>query len=65
MYYIKWAEKQASNMLNTKHRHAVFTIPEELRTYFYKRRELPKSMQDAVNGVILNYYKNKVKEIFK
>ena len=34
MYSINWAEKQSQNMLNVKHRHSVFTIPEELRNYF-------------------------------
>ena len=61
MYSIKWAEKQADSMLNVKHRHAVFTIPEELRNYFYKKRELLKELQDAAYGVISHYYKKKVK----
>ena len=54
-------EKQADNMLNVKHRHAVFTIPEELRNYFYKKCELLKELQDAIYGVISHYYKKKVK----
>lgn len=29
-YSLEWADKQASNRLKVKHRHAVFTIPEEL-----------------------------------
>jgi hypothetical protein len=47
-------------MLNITHRHAVFTIPEELRNYFYKKRELLKNLQDAVCGVLSNYYESKV-----
>ncbi|MBY0757042.1 transposase zinc-binding domain-containing protein [Clostridium sardiniense] len=35
MYSLKWSDKQVDNMLNVTHRHAVFTIPEELRNYFY------------------------------
>ena len=61
MYSIKWSEKQAENMLNVKHIHAVFTIPEELRNYFYKKRELLKELQDAAYGVVSHYYKKKVK----
>ena len=61
MYSIKWSEKQADNMLNVKHRHAVFTIPEELRNYFYKKRELLKALQDETYGVISHYYKEKIK----
>ncbi|WP_455544126.1 IS91 family transposase, partial [Intestinibacter sp.] len=61
MYSINWAEKQSQNMLNVKHRHAVFTIPEELRNYFYKKRKLIKDLQDAVYQVISYYYKTRVK----
>ena len=59
MYSIKWAEKQADNMLNVKHRHAVFTIPEELRNYFYKKCELLKYKMQYTG--ISHYYKKKVK----
>ena len=31
MYSLKWSYKQVDNMLKVTHRHAVFTIPEELR----------------------------------
>ena len=48
-------------MLRVKHRHAVFTIPKELRNYFYKKRELLKELQDAVYGVLSYFYENKVK----
>ena len=61
MYSINWAEKQSQNMLNVKHCHSVFTIPEELRNYFYKKRELLKDLQDSVYQVVSNYYENKVK----
>lgn len=61
MYSLKWSDKQVDNMLNVTHRHAVFTIPEELRNYFYQKRELLKSLQDAVYGVVSSCYQNKVK----
>ena len=48
MYSINWAEKQSQNMLNVKHRHSVFTIPEEFRNYFDIKRTLLKDSQDAV-----------------
>ena len=44
MYSINWAEKQSQNMLNVKHRHSVFAIPEELRNYFYRKRTLLKDL---------------------
>ena len=61
MYSLKWSDKQVESMLNVTHRHAVFTIPEELRNYFYQKRELLKDLQDAAYGVVSSYYKNKVK----
>lgn len=61
MYSINWAEKQSQNMLKVKHRHSVFTIPKELRNYFYKKRSLMKDLQDAVYRVISYFYENKVK----
>ena len=36
MYSLKWSDKQVDNMLDVTHRHAVFTISEELKNYFYK-----------------------------
>ena len=60
-YSLDWADKQINNMLNVTHRHAVLTIPEELRNYFYKKRELLKDLQDSVYQVVSNYYENKVK----
>ena len=47
-------------MLNVVHRHSVFTIPEELRNYFYKRREMLKDLMDGVYQVI-NYWHKKHK----
>jgi len=60
-YSLEWSEKQVERMLNVTHRHAVFTIPKELRNYFYQRRELLKNLQDAAYKVVSNYYKTKVK----
>lgn len=60
LYTMKWAEKQRENMLRVVHRHSVFTIPQELRNYFYSKRELLKELQDGVYEVI-NYWYNKKK----
>lgn len=56
LYALKWAEKQYEKMLKVSHRHVVFTIPDELRNYFYSNRELIKKLQDGVNEVIRYYY---------
>lgn len=60
LYTIRWAEKQQENMLRVMHRHSVFTIPDELRKFFYSRRELLKELQDGVYNVI-NYWYNRNK----
>lgn len=61
VYTIKWAEKQQQNMLRVEHRHSVFTMPKELRNFFYARRELLKELQDAVYNVISYWYKKNKK----
>lgn len=60
LYTMKWAEKQEKNMLRVGHRHSVFTMPDELRNFFYSRKELLKELQDGVYNVI-NYWYNKNK----
>ena len=56
LYTLKLAEKQYEKMLKVSHRHVVFTIPYELRNYFYSNRELINRLQDGVNEVIRYYY---------
>ncbi|MGL5694369.1 MAG: IS91 family transposase [Peptostreptococcaceae bacterium] len=56
LYALKWAEKQYEKMLKVSHRHIVFTIPDELRNYFYSDRDLIKKLKDGVNEVIRYYY---------
>lgn len=58
-YSMEWAEKQVENILDVSHRHAVFTIPEELRVYFYRKRELLKDLQDATYKVLDSFHKKK------
>ena len=60
-YSMEWAEKQVENILDVPHRHAVFTIPEELRVYFYRKRELLKDLQDATYKVLDSFHKMKTK----
>lgn len=58
----RWADSIARKMFDVKHRHVVLTIPEELRSVFYKDRTLLKVLMDCairtVSDVIewrLNY----------
>ncbi|MCC5908956.1 MAG: transposase zinc-binding domain-containing protein [Clostridiaceae bacterium] len=48
LYTLKWVERQQQLMLKVTHRHSVFTIPEELRIYFYRNRKLLKELMDGV-----------------
>jgi hypothetical protein len=57
LYTLKWVDKQQENMLNVAHRHSVFTIPEELRNYFFKNRDMLKDLMDGVYQVIDYWYK--------
>ncbi|KZL88456.1 IS91 family transposase [Clostridium magnum] len=57
LYTLKWAERQQQNMLRVVLRYSVFTMPEDLRNFFYSRRELLKELQDGVYNVISHWYK--------
>jgi hypothetical protein len=54
IYTDNWIENMLGNLINVKHRHMVFTIPEELRKFFGTDRErlkiLPKSAAKAVTS---------------
>ncbi|SMC27014.1 hypothetical protein SAMN02745134_03023 [Clostridium acidisoli DSM 12555] len=46
-------------MLRFVHRHSALILPEELKNYFYSKRELLKKLQDGVNEVIKYWYNKK------
>lgn len=56
-----WAEKQQERILNVPHRHTVFTVPQELRKYFYGDRSKLNEMSREVAKVIQYYYRRKNK----
>ena len=58
MYARKRAEAMAGKLINCKHRHCVFTIPEELRHFFLEDRSLLDCLFDAVNEVISKMFFN-------
>ena len=57
-YVDERSEKMSSKMLPVKHWHMTFTIPEELRIYFRRNRELLGEMPRLVNKVIRYGFKN-------
>ena len=54
VYTDKWIDNMLGNLINVKHRHIVFTIPEELREFFGVDRQrlkiLPKCAAKAVTS---------------
>lgn len=59
-YSLDWAEKQYSKTLNIGHSHITFTIPSELRIFFYSNRELLKEMQNLTFECIKYYYQERL-----
>ena len=57
---IKYAKERshaiAAKCINCKHRHIVFTIPEELRNFFRKDRTLLNLLFDAASQTILSWF---------
>ena len=57
---IKYAKERttaiSAKCINCRHRHLVFTIPEELRVFFRKDRNLLNLLFDAASQTILSYF---------
>lgn len=56
------AENMASKLVNTKHRHIVFTIPQELRKYFQKDRKLLSILPKCASKVLQSWFKERNKK---
>ena len=54
VYTDRWVQNMLGNLINVRHRHIVFTIPEELRNFFAIDRQrlkiLPKCVAQAVTS---------------
>lgn len=48
-------------MINQKHKHLLFTIPKELRSFFLNNRELLSSISDSLNSVFKDHFWKKYK----
>lgn len=61
IYTDNWIDSMLGSLINVKHRHIVFTIPEELRTFFAIDRQrlkiLPKCAAEAVTSWMKNLNK--------
>lgn len=56
LYSIRRSTAMAFKLVNCKHRHCVFTIPEELRIFFRRDRDLLNCLFHAVRDVILRMF---------
>lgn len=61
VYIENWVTKQVETIIDTPHRHTVFTVPEELRKKFYWDRGLIKDLSDKAAEVIEYWYKKQSK----
>ena len=64
-YVVRWAEKLMEKMFPVKHRHLVFTLPEELRGKIYWKREVLKDLPEIAAQTVFETIrrKNKDKEV--
>lgn len=60
-YTQEWSKKTAENMYNMRHRHIMFTLPEELWKIFLTHRELLKDMMDLAVNITQDWYKKSAK----
>lgn len=55
VYVDKWIESMLTKLINVKHRHIVFTIPEELREVFARERELLKLLPQCAAKTLVSW----------
>lgn len=53
VYVDKWINKEVGEIIEVAHRHIVFTIPEEFRSFIYWDRHLIKVLSDTAAKVML------------
>ena len=57
-YAALWADKTAASLINTKHRAILFTIPKEIRKFFFYDRTLLTKLTYAVNDIFKYQFNN-------
>lgn len=61
IYVDNWIENMLGNLINVRHRHIVFTIPEELREYFQRDRQKLKILPKCAADTIMSWMKEQNK----
>jgi len=54
----EWSDEMVARLINSKHRHMVFTIPEELRIYFARDRKLLSLLPQCSSKAIMSWFKD-------
>lgn len=54
----EWSDEMVARLINSKHRHMVFTIPEELRIYFARDRKLLSLLPQCSSKAIVSWFKD-------
>lgn len=62
VYVDERAENMASKLINSRHRHMVFTIPEELRNIFQKDRKLLAILAKCAAEVLISWFNEQNKK---
>ena len=57
-YAALWTDKTAASLINTKHRAVLFTIPKEIREFFFYDRTLLIKLTYAVNDIFKYQFNN-------
>ena len=57
-YAALWTDKTAASLINTKHRAVLFTIPKEIREFFFYDRTLLTKLTYAVNDIFKYQFNN-------
>lgn len=57
----EWSRIMSDDVIQTNHRHIIFTIDEHLRIVFEKHRNLLKGLMDEASRMIRDYFEKKHK----
>ena len=63
IYIDNWVNRVIKIIFPVRHRHVIFTVPEELRPIFYTNRELLKDLSDCAAEVVLETIKERNKSL--
>jgi len=63
IYIDNWVERVTRIIFPVRHRHVIFTVPEEIRPIIYAHRELLKDLSDCAAEVIIETIRERNKSL--